>query len=59
LFQPFVRLFSPLQSTVPGRGLGLYLARKLAAEVLKGDIMLTSEYDKGSRFTLRIPVKLP
>jgi PAS domain S-box-containing protein len=59
IFQPFVRLFSPLQSTVPGTGLGLYLSRKLAAEVLKGDIMLTSEYGKGSRFTLRIPVRLP
>ena len=59
MFQPFVRLFSPLQATVPGTGLGLYLTRKLAAEVLKGDIMLTSEYGKGSRFTLRIPVRLP
>jgi signal transduction histidine kinase len=59
MFQHFVRLASPLQATVPGTGLGLYLTRKLAAEVLKGDIMLTSEYGKGSRFTLRIPVRLP
>jgi len=59
MFQPFVRLASPLQATVPGTGLGLYLTRKLAAEVLKGDILLTSEYGKGSRFTLRIPVRLP
>jgi len=56
MFQPFVRLFSPLQSTVPGTGLGLYLTRKLTAEVLKGDIMLISEYGKGSRFTIKIPV---
>jgi PAS domain S-box-containing protein len=59
MFQPFVRLSSPLQATVPGTGLGLYLTRKLAAEVLKGDILLTSEYGKGSRFTIRIPLVAP
>jgi PAS domain S-box-containing protein len=59
MFQPFVRLASPLQATVPGTGLGLYLTRKLAAEVLKGDILLTSEYGKGSRFTIKIPVGVP
>jgi PAS domain S-box-containing protein len=59
MFQPFVRLSSPLQATVPGTGLGLYLTRKLAAEVLKGDILLTSEYGKGSRFTIRIPLGAP
>ena len=59
MFQPFERLTSPLQATVPGTGLGLYLTRKLAAEVLKGDILLTSEYGKGSRFTIRIPVGAP
>jgi PAS domain S-box-containing protein len=59
MFQPFVRFASPLQATIPGTGLGLYLTRKLAAEVLKGDILLTSEYGKGSRFTIRIPVSMP
>ena len=59
MFQPFVRLSSPLQATIPGTGLGLYLTRKLAAEVLKGDILLTSEYGKGSRFTIKIPVGAP
>jgi signal transduction histidine kinase len=59
MFQPFVRLASPLQATVPGTGLGLYLTRKLAAEVLKGDILLTSEYGKGSRFTIKLPVGVP
>jgi len=37
LFKPFVRIVSPLQPTVPGTGLGLYLTHKLVAEVLKGD----------------------
>ena len=58
LFKPFVRLVSPLQPTVPGTGLGLYLTQKLVAEVLEGDMLLTSEYGKGSRFTIRIPVRL-
>ena len=58
MFQPFVRLASPLQSTVPGTGLGLYLTRKLVAEVLSGDILLTSKYGRGSRFTIRIPAKI-
>jgi PAS domain S-box-containing protein len=59
LFQPFVRLGSHLVSTVPGTGLGLYLSSKLATEVLKGDLLVTSEYGSGSRFTLRVPVRLP
>ena len=59
MFQPFVRLVSPSQATVPGTGLGLYLSRKLAAEILKGDILLKSEYGRGSCFTLRIPARLP
>jgi PAS domain S-box-containing protein len=58
MFQPFVRLSSPLQLTVSGTGLGLYLTRKLAANVLKGDVMLTTEPGQGSRFTLRIPVRV-
>ena len=59
LFKPFVRLVSPMQSVVPGTGLGLYLTRKLAVEILQGDIELTSECGKGSRFTIKIPMRLP
>jgi PAS domain S-box-containing protein len=59
LFQPFVRLGSPLLTVVPGTGLGLYLSRKLAVEVLKGDITVTSEYGRGSRFVIRVPSRLP
>jgi hypothetical protein len=55
LFQPFARLASPLQSTVPGTGLGLYLSRKPAAEVLKGDILLNSEYGRGEPVFLADP----
>jgi PAS domain S-box-containing protein len=59
MFRPFVRLASPLKTTVPGTGLGLYLTRKLTAEVLKGDMFVTSEYGKGSRFAIKIPVRIP
>jgi signal transduction histidine kinase/DNA-binding response OmpR family regulator len=59
LFQPFVRLVSPIQATIPGTGLGLYITKKLAVEILKGDVFVASECGKGSRFTLRMPANLP
>lgn len=58
LFQPFVRLDSPMKATIPGTGLGLYLTRKLVGEVLKGDIFCTSELGKGSTFTISIPERI-
>jgi signal transduction histidine kinase len=58
MFQPFVRLVYPGQPTVPGTGLGLYLTRKLVVEILKGELLLTSAYGRGSRFIIRIPVRL-
>lgn len=59
MFNPFVRLVPPGQATIPGTGLGLYLTRKLAVEILRGDILLMSEYGKGSCFTIKIPVRIP
>jgi signal transduction histidine kinase len=38
-----------------GTGLGLHISRELARR-MGGDISLTSEVDKGSRFTVRLPV---
>lgn len=58
LFTPFVRLDSPLRTTVLGTGLGLYLTRKLVTEILKGDIFVESRYEEGSTFTLRVPAKI-
>ena len=55
LFEAFVRLESPLKTTVPGTGLGLYLTRKLVVDVLHGDILCNSTLGSGSTFTLRIP----
>ena len=40
-----------------GTGLGLSICKTIA-ERLEGDILISSEEGKGSRFTLKIPVKL-
>ena len=56
VFQPFVRIDSPLKSTVAGTGLGLYLTWKLVTEILRGTIFFTSHTDQGTTFTIRVPV---
>lgn len=58
IFKPFVRLESPLMTKVYGTGLGLYLTRKLVTEVLGGEITFASEFGRGSRFEMTIPVTL-
>jgi len=55
IFQPFQRINSPLRGTVSGTGLGLYLTKKLVAEVLGGTITLVSAPGQGSTFTIRVP----
>ncbi len=58
LFHSFVRLDSPLRTTVLGTGLGLYLTKKLVTEILKGDLVVESEFEAGSRFSISVPVKI-
>ena len=59
LFEAFERLDSHLRVKAGGTGLGLYLTRKLATEVLGGEILVRSREGKGSTFGLEIPLKLP
>ncbi len=54
LFQPFVQLDSGLNRKYGGTGLGLYLVYRLV-KLHGGTISVTSEVDKGSRFTVQIP----
>ncbi len=58
LFSPFVRFHKSGESVIPGTGLGLYLTQKLLKEILKGDILVSSTYGVGTRFTMHVPVKL-
>ena len=55
LFQPFERIDSHLRIKTPGTGLGLYLTRKIANELLSGSVDVTSTPGSGSRFTLHVP----
>lgn len=55
IFQEFGQIDHPIQKRVRGTGLGLPLSQKLA-ELLGGNIALSSELGVGSRFSLTIPV---
>ena len=54
IFSPFEQASSPSQGVAHGSGLGLSIARKLAA-LMGGDITLTSEVGKGSEFSITLP----
>jgi PAS domain S-box-containing protein len=58
IFSPFTRLDSPMRASTPGTGLGLYVTRKVANEVLGGDVAFESRLGRGSRFTLTVPAEL-
>ncbi len=55
LFSPFIRFNSPLYTKEKGTGLGLYLTKKLATQVLQGDVLYEPRPEGGSRFILVIP----
>jgi signal transduction histidine kinase len=55
VFDEFIQVDSELERTHKGSGLGLAISLRLA-HLMKGEIMLTSEPNKGSCFELNIPV---
>jgi PAS domain S-box-containing protein len=58
LFEAFERLDTHLRVKAGGTGLGLYLTKKLATDILKGSVSVQSTEGKGSTFTLRVPKDL-
>jgi CheY-like chemotaxis protein len=58
IFESFHQVDSGLSRNYPGLGLGLALVQKLLA-LMGGQISAESELDKGSTFTVRLPVRLP
>ncbi|MGC9384411.1 MAG: ATP-binding protein [Kosmotogaceae bacterium] len=56
LFQPFQQVDMSRTKKHEGTGLGLHLSKKLA-NLLGGDITVNSEYGKGSKFILTVPLK--
>jgi PAS domain S-box-containing protein len=59
LFEAFERLDTHLRVKAGGTGLGLYLTKKIATDLLHGEVAVQSKEGQGSTFTLRVPKILP
>lgn len=57
LFQPFIQLDSGLTRQHDGTGLGLTICRRLA-DLMGGEITVTSQWSVGSEFTLTLPLSV-
>lgn len=58
LFEIFHRGVLAKKSKEAGSGIGLFLTHKLVTTILHGDIQLVSEINKGSTFTLTLPLSV-
>jgi PAS domain S-box-containing protein len=58
IFDKFHRVEDPMTMTTSGTGLGLYIARELA-RAMGGDVEAVSAPDRGSTFTMRLPLVRP
>ncbi len=58
LFEPFVQADVSTTRRYGGTGLGLYISRQLA-DLLGGEIRVSSQPGRGSRFSLSLPVGRP
>lgn len=56
LFEPFNKILIKNRPPKEGTGLGLYISKKIA-NILGGEIYVESEFGKGSKFTLALPLK--
>jgi signal transduction histidine kinase len=56
LFSDFVQIDTRIQKRLRGTGLGLSLAKKFA-ELLGGSVAVSSEFGRGSRFSVLIPLR--
>jgi len=56
LFEPFNKILIKSRPPKEGTGLGLYISKKIA-NILGGEISVESEFGKGSKFTLTLPLK--
>jgi signal transduction histidine kinase/ActR/RegA family two-component response regulator len=55
LFQPYFQIANSVTSRAEGTGLGLVVTRKLA-EIHSGSVEVESEVNRGSRFTIILPL---
>ena len=57
IFQPFERLDTPMKVLAGGTGLGLYLTKKIAEELMHAEVYVRSTPGKGSTFGVRMHLK--